>query len=1025
MEFIDRRILVGQQLQKEGATVASTPETPVFSLVPIGFEPYLQTVNHLLDRVDDAHGHTILVTGEAGAGKSRFISETKKLAAKRNLLVLESSCFEPDRTLPFAPLLDLLSDALRVYPTDKVLAFLNSNIREWACTIPEIESTLPAGTHSRAHLTEQDKRKLIHDLAQFFVRLSSIQPLLIVVEDLHWSDESTLDSLHYMARAISTQPIMVVLTYRSDEQHAALSHMLAELDRERLAVEVAIPRLSRAQVDSMLRSIFGLKRPVRAELLDNIFSLTGGNPYSVEEVLRSLAPDGDISRMEAALDQVPLSAVPVPRSIRDSVQRRLKEVSQAARQVVSLAAVAGIQFDFSLLQTLTRLEEDDLLSVIKELIDVQILVEESADGFAFRNALTRHAVYGSLLARERRALHRRIGDAIESNGADELNKHLPDLAYHFFEAGAWERALAYSERAGIALRAQYQPRVAVEQFTRALEACQRLDMVPDPRLYRLRGLVYETLGQFARACADQESALQVARNVGDRQSQLGALLDLGVLWSRRDYQCAGEYYRRAVKLAQQIGKPTAIARSLNRMGSWYVAVEEPDEAMECHRQALSLFEDAKDLQGVAETLGLLGRATYATGSLRESADYYERALTILKKLDDRRGLVTSLLMQSVVRNPSYLHLALVVPQSGLSENLDDAKEALRLARNIHWRLGEAQVLCKLAHCLGARGDYAGALSGAHTALQILEELDHQEGIARAHCGLGALYLDLACYTEAAAHLEQSLNISSNIGALYLVNCAAAFLARTLIQRGDLARAASVLESAAQPEAEPRTLGRHLLLCARAELALAQANPQSALTMVEQLSASTPATPRHVAAPLSMLKGDAFAMLNRWEEAESALRAACAAARLGEMPPTIWRAHLSLGKVLRSQSRDAEAAQEFAAAADLIEELGANIPADDPATAFQAAATSLLPRSHDSALRRVYRKEFGGLTARELDVARLIAAGMSNNETAERLVVSKRTVETHLSNILSKLGFSSRKQISSWAQERGLGQHESV
>ena len=224
--------------------------------------------------------------------------------------------------------------------------------------------------------------------------------------------------------------------------------------------------------------------------------------------------------------------------------------------------------------------------------------------------------------------------------------------------------------------------------------------------------VYETLGQFARACADQEAALQVARNVGDRQSQLGALLDLGVLWSRRDYQCAGEYYRRAVKLAQQIGKPTAIARSLNRMGSWYVAVEEPDEAMQCHRQALSLFEDSKDLSGVAETLGLLGRATYATGGLRESADYYERALTLLKKLDDRRGLVTTLLMQSVVRDPSYLHFALVVPQSGLSENLDDAKEALRVARDIHWRLGEAQVLCKLAHCLGARGDYAGALAGA-------------------------------------------------------------------------------------------------------------------------------------------------------------------------------------------------------------------------------------------------------------------------------------------------------------------------
>jgi DNA-binding NarL/FixJ family response regulator/Tfp pilus assembly protein PilF len=797
--------------------------------------------------------------------------------------------------------------------------------------------------------------------------------------------------------------------------------MLAELDRERLATEVAIPRLNIAQLDHMLRSMFGLKRPVRAELLDSIFSLTGGNPYSVEEVLRSIAPDGDISRVESALDQVPLSSVPVPRSIRDSVQRRLKQVSPAAKQVVSLAAVAGINFDFSLLQTLTGLDEDELLGVIKELIDVQILVEESADSFAFRSALTRHAVYGSLLARERRTLHRRIGDAIESNGADELSSHLPDLAYHFFEAGAWERALAYSERAGISLRAQYRPRVAVEQFTRALEACQRLDMVPDPRLYRLRGLVYEILGQFARACADQEAALQVARSVGDTQSQLGALLDLGVLWSRRDYQCAGEYYRRAVKLAQQIGKPTAIARSLNRMGSWYVAVEEPDEAMKCHRQALSLFEESKDVRGVGETLGLLGRATYGMGGLRESADYYERAITLLKKLDDRHSLVTGLLMQSVVRNPSYLHFALVIPQSGPSENLDDAKEALRVAQTIHWRLGEAQVLCKLAHGQGARGDYAAALSGANTALQILEELDHQEGVARAHCVLGALYLDIMLYAEAAAHLEQSLSIASNIGALYLVNCATAFLARTLTRQNDFTRAASLLAPTTDLPTPPRTLGQRLLCCARAELAIAQADAATALQLIDQVSTTLPGSPR-VSADVSLLKGEALAILDKVDDAEACLQAACAAAKLREITPTLWRAHISLGKLLRAHGRQAEASHEFAEAADLIEELTANIADKELGKAFQAAATSLLPRSHDASWRNIYRKEYGGLTARELDVARLTAAGMSNIEIAEKLVVSKRTIETHLSNILSKLGFSSRKQITTWAQERGISQH---
>ena len=119
-----------------------------------------------------------------------------------------------------------------------------------------------------------------------------------------------------MARAISTQPIMVVLTYRNDEQHAALSHMLAELDRERLAVEVAIPRLNRAQVNSMLRSIFGLKRPVRAELLDNIFSLTGGNPTRSKRCCARLRPTA-ISPASRRPSTGFLSAVPVPRSIRE------------------------------------------------------------------------------------------------------------------------------------------------------------------------------------------------------------------------------------------------------------------------------------------------------------------------------------------------------------------------------------------------------------------------------------------------------------------------------------------------------------------------------------------------------------------------------------------------------------------------------------------------------------------------------------------------------------------------------------
>src|SRR5438876_2319220 len=325
------------------------------------------------------------------------------------------------------------------------------------------------------------------------------------------------------------------MTYRNDEIRPALGSWLAQLDRERLVQEFQLAHLPRSDVDAMLRAIFNLQRPIHSESLDALYGLTEGNPFFIEEILKSLITAGGIFYTHESWERKPLGEVHIPRSVQHAVEQRTARLSYHARRVLILAAVAGRRFDFALLQQLTHHDEQQLLTLMKELIAAQLVVEESAEQFAFRHALTRQAVYTQLLVRERKASHRAIAETFERLYASMLEAHLADLASHFFLAGVWEKALLYGQRAGEQAQALYAPQAASEHFTRALDAARQLSLTPAASLYRARGLAYDTLGDFERARADQETALQLAHEASDRYKELQALLDLGLLWAGRYY----------------------------------------------------------------------------------------------------------------------------------------------------------------------------------------------------------------------------------------------------------------------------------------------------------------------------------------------------------------------------------------------------------------------------------------------------------------------------------------------------------
>src|SRR6266496_1970876 len=562
----------------------------------IGREKQLTTLQQRISHAKGSKGGLALISGEAGIGKSRMVAEAKTYATTQGFLLLQGNCFPTDLTCPYAPLLDLLRSLVASNPKASLTAAVETLARDIFPLLPELvpDQTIPPPRLE----PEQEKHRLFAVLATFFLHLSTQSPVLLIIEDVHWSDDTSLDFLHYLVRRSASHPLLLLVTYRHDEMQPELSNWLAQLDRERLAHEIRLVPLARNEVDTMLSAIFeerhtsfDMRRFLHGEFLDTLYTLTEGNPFFVEETLSSLIAAGDIFYVQGFWNRKPGSEVSIPHSVQDAVQRRTAGVSEAARYVLTLAAVARRHFDFALLQQLTQYDEHQLLLVMKELVSAQLVVEESADQFAFRHALTRQAIYSQLLTRERRMLHRTIAETMEQQPPVTPDLHLEDLAYHFYQARDWQKAVDYAQRAGEKALGLYSHRAAIDYFTWALEAADHLSLPSTSALYRARGQTYETLGEFEQARHDYTRALDAARKMNNRVAEWQSAIDLGFLWAGRDYAQAETWFRQALILSQSLDDPALHARSLNRIGNWHLNVEQPHEALRYHREALTIFQE--------------------------------------------------------------------------------------------------------------------------------------------------------------------------------------------------------------------------------------------------------------------------------------------------------------------------------------------------------------------------------------------------------------------------------------------------
>jgi DNA-binding CsgD family transcriptional regulator len=763
---------------------------------------------------------------------------------------------------------------------------------------------------------------------------------------------------------------------------------------------------------------------VRAEFSDAIQAITDGNPFFIEETLKSLVGSGDIYLDRGVWTRRPINEMRIPPTVQDAVQRRTAQLTESARELLHIAAVAGRRFDFDLLLAVTHQPERELLALIKQLIAAQLVGETIADQFEFRHALTRQAVYASLLTRERKSLHALVFDATERLFADHLDDHLPALAYHAHEAGRWDKSLAYARRAGQRAQALFSPRTAIEHFTRAIEAASHLSSPQGEGLgvgfiLRTRAQAYETLGEFEPARADYDAALSAAQRAGDKRAEWENLFSLGFLWTGRDMAKAGTYLDHALNVARQLNDPAALGASLNRIGNWRMNMEQSSEALQLHQEALKILEPLDDRAGLALTHDLLGITHMIRGDYVASARHHDQAAALFRVLDQRMSL-SSTLGTAAMRGGSYQGDISVFAPASVEDCWQLGSEAIQIARQIGWRAGEANANVFLALSMGVRGAYARALQCARDGMDIALDIEAiWEGVA--HIAFGKTHHDCLSLDSAHMHFEQATTYARRVGATEFFNTAASFLVSTLITRGELDVARNLLHELPKvPPAQTQTTSQRLMACARAELLLAEHRWGDALGVIDGLIAIAPHTSEGAVVPrLWLMRAEALTRLNHTDEAEAILHAAARAAADQDLKPMLWRIRVALGKLLRSRRKHDEAQTQFDQARAVVAALASDLPDETLSQSLRRGFEALLPDTPTPL--QVAKRAFDGLTAREREVAVYVSQGKTNKAIAEQLVVSERTVEKHVENAMGKLGFTSRSQLAVWATERRLSE----
>lgn len=1013
---------------------SSSPTTRPLRPPPlVGREGDLAALTAALDAAAGGRGGTVFLAGEGGVGKTRLATALAELAGARGWMVATGRAYPVESGVPYALFADAFLPRLRAMDPSSLQVLTRGGAAELAALFPALAPAAPPSRPTAAPRGDpaEAKARLFWSFAQLLSRLAARAPLLVILENLQWADESSLELLHFVARQVGADRALLLCTYNDAERER--SRALRATEKSLVALGAArvqrVEPLTEGDTARLVARMLGASGDEWRALAASVHAWTRGNPFFIEETLKALAESGRLQEHGGSGLWREEGGPRLPRSVRDAVTERLSRLSEAARSVATWAAVVGTRLPHDTLRAVGGLGDAALLAAVDELRGARILEETAdADGvirYDFAHPILRDTLYAELGLARARAFHGAVAESLEGLYGERALEHAGELAAHFVRADASAlapKAVRYLAAAGRdALRASAN-REAASYLTLALELRDREGAAvgPGPGVPPAGELAAE-LARARQRLGEYDAAMPLWRRARDEAERAGDVargaaterrMGLASYWSGR-YEDALAHYAAGLAAARRAGDAPLAARIHVARGMCLQELGRGAEAIAAVEEALAIAEREHDPALLARVHRALLLLHVWTGPPGEARRHGERALALAAESS-----------QPALAWSAHWAMALLGGLTGDSvsaaRHLAESEALAESLRSPVLALWSAEVAIEYASGVG---EWERALALADRSIALARSLAPRTLLPRLLVWAGLLHLGRGDLGRAWPHFDEAWSLAADADRrsaspldVHTLIPAHVGLAAYHLAAGERDRAIEVGEAglAVAERSGYVAWAVHRLLPVLAESALWMADLDGARRYGARLRAAARQLDQRLGlawadacdALVAMLSGDAARAVGMLRGAADALDAV----------PFVYdgaRLRRFLARALAESGDREGATRELRRVHDVFARLGAD--RELTLTREQLRVLGARPPS-----RGAPGAGAEGLTARELEICRLVAARKSNREIGEALDISPRTVSTHLSNIFAKLGVGSRGELTDWVRTRGVG-----